>query len=111
MAELPNVESIADMSSRLLNNTQPTQAPPAVPKKDQESILSTRFLVMNAEDDMGLDADGKKFVKFLERVGHKHTTYQQLPGRTHASIALDDHALNSAAEFIKASHNEWLMTQ
>ena len=27
MAELPNVESIADMSSRLLNNTQPTQAP------------------------------------------------------------------------------------
>lgn len=28
MAELPNVESIADMSSRLLNNTQPTQAPP-----------------------------------------------------------------------------------
>ena len=27
MAELPNVESIADMNSRLLNNTQPTQAP------------------------------------------------------------------------------------
>jgi len=28
MAELPNVESIADINSRLLNNTQPTQAPP-----------------------------------------------------------------------------------
>ena len=27
MTELPNVESIADMNSRLLNNTQPTQAP------------------------------------------------------------------------------------
>ena len=103
---------ISREKSAALNNTDQGDAVQNVLiLKDPEKILSTRFLVMNAEDDMGLDTDGKKFVKLLERVGHKHTTYQQLPGRTHASIALDDAALNSAAEFIKASYDDWLVRQ
>ena len=63
-------------------------------------LRSTGFMILNAEDDMGLRTDGKKFVDLLSKAGIKDVTYSILPGRTHASIALDDASLESASEFV-----------
>ena len=63
-------------------------------------LRSTGFMILDAEDDMGLRSDGKRFVGLLSKAGIKDVTYNILPGRTHASIALDDASLESASEFV-----------
>lgn len=67
------------------------------------------FLIMNAEDDMGLEYDAIKFIEYLEKVQlnikTKHHIFKTF---THATIALNDESLSLACDFIKDKYNNFL---
>jgi acetyl esterase/lipase len=78
--------------------------------QDTLRCLSTSFLVMNAEFDVGLESDGQRFVELLHRVYKMQQDevgtdtfepqYCLLPELGHATITLDEKALLIASDFI-----------
>jgi acetyl esterase/lipase len=88
----PEEETSESQSTRLLS-----------PIKTPENV-SAAFLIMNAESDIGLEADGQRFTQLLERVQTSPATrpprYSILPHLEHATITLDQEALTMAGDFI-----------
>jgi hypothetical protein len=75
-----------------------------VKTKDQ---MTTSFLVLNAEEDVGLEHDGQRLVELLRQVQPEHVRkpiYHIFPGLTHATITLNDAPLSLAANFIVSTY-------
>jgi len=112
------------------NTVESSTVPPTVKSLDS---LTTAFLVMNAESDIGLETDGQRFVELLRRVqstissGSKNITpsssnnngsavcgdvpipqYHLLPGLGHATITLDEKALAIASDFVLSTFQQYM---
>jgi hypothetical protein len=73
------------------------------------NINELPFLIMNAEEDMGLDFDAINFIEYLEKVQiNIKTKHHKFKSFTHATIALNDESLSLACDFIKENYNKFL---
>ena len=79
--------------------------------KDKTPIIKTKknlqFLIMNAENDLGLDHSGRAFRDILiKHLGAEKVRYERYPGTSHASIALYQDALALACTFIAGIYSK-----
>ena len=91
--------------SCLLNNLLRPHFRETAHFKDKTPIIkvkkSLHFLIMNAENDLGLDHCGRAFRDILTRhLGAEKVRYERYPGTAHASIAIYENSLALACAFM-----------
>jgi hypothetical protein len=63
------------------------------------------FLVMNAQEDLGLDNDGVLFSELLRRsIDPMRVRYERIEEETHASVAISGKSLGIACTYITETH-------